>query len=156
MRLMLWKTAIFCKKSQFSFKKWKPLILETWVLSHSLVNFIDLNVFLNHFFVKILRFIDIQHFYDRKLFIVSKNCSFSFIKWKPLIIETWFLSHSPGEFVSLNVYLDHFFDESLRFIDIQHFSWHHWGFGSYLVRKCRISINLRVLSKSDPSKRSSQ
>ena len=35
--------------------------------------------------------------------------SFSFIKWKPLILETWFLSHSLGNFVDLNFYSDHFF-----------------------------------------------
>ena len=70
--------------------------------------------------------------FEKLQFFAGKNRSFSFIKWKPLIVETRFLSHFLGNFVDLNVYLDHFFVKTLRFIDIQHFPWHFWGFGSYL------------------------
>ena len=59
-RLKFWKTAIFAKNRGFSLIKWKPLILKTWFLSHSLGNFVDLNVYLNYFFDKTLIFIDIQ------------------------------------------------------------------------------------------------
>ena len=52
-----------------------------------------------------------------KMKFFAKNFSFSFIKWKPLTQETWFLSHSIGNFV------DHFFVTSRRFVDIQHFPW---------------------------------
>ena len=105
----------------FSFIKWKPLILETWFLSHSLGDFVELNVYLDHFFDKTLRFINIQYYLSEEMIDFLKNRCFSFIKWKPLILETWFLSHSLGDFVELNVYLDHFFDKTLRFINIQYY-----------------------------------
>ena len=60
-------------------------------------------------------------FLYEKLRFFATNRSFSYIKWKPFILETWFLSHSLGNFVELNVYLDHFFVKTLRFIDIRHF-----------------------------------
>ena len=36
--------------------KWKPLILKTLFLSHSLGDFIDLNVYFDHFYDKALRY----------------------------------------------------------------------------------------------------
>ena len=44
----------------------------------------------------------------------AKNCSFSFIKWKPHILEFWFLSHFLENFVGLKFYLSHFFVKTFR------------------------------------------
>ena len=51
----------------------------------------------------------------------AKNCSFSFIKWKPLIRETWFLSLFLGNFIGLKFHLCYFCVKTLRFEDMQHF-----------------------------------
>ena len=84
-----------------------------------------------------------------KTAIFAKNRSFSFIKWKPLIQETWFLSHSLGDFVELNAYLEHFFFvKTLRFIEIRYFPWPFYDSVHFMSGKCWISINLRALSKN--------
>ena len=58
MKLKFWKTAIFAKNRSFSFIKWKPLIQETWFLSHSLGNFIEWTFC-------VIKLLDIPHFPDR-------------------------------------------------------------------------------------------
>ena len=93
----------------FSFLKWKPLILETWFLSHSLGNFVDLNFYSDHFFAETLRFVDIQNFPKQDMIHFCKKLQVFLHKIKTTYRRNFNPVSFSRKFVDLTFYLDHFF-----------------------------------------------
>ena len=69
----------------------------------------------------------VANWLEHEIFCPKSQFFFFFIKWKPLILETWFLSHSLGNFVDLNFYLDHSLDGEEEKSHTRRDTWSNFG-----------------------------